>query len=68
MEPTDPIPFPHVLEQALPTLQWAVEWIYKSDTAFAQWTREHQIPLIEGADLFQAQAEGQSRRFTEGCG
>lgn len=68
MEPIDPIPFPHILAQALPTLRWAVEWIYKSDTAFAQWAREHQIPLIEGADLFQAQAEGQSRRFIEGCG
>ncbi len=68
MEAADPIPFPHILEQALPTLRWAVEWIYKSDTAFAQWAREQRIGLVEGADLFQAQAEGQSRRFIEGCG
>lgn len=68
MEAADPMPFPHILEETLPTLRWAVEWIYKSDTAFAQWAREHQIPLVEGADLFQAQAEGQSRRFIEGCG
>ena len=68
MNPTDPLPFPDLLRVALPTLRWAVEWIYKSDTAFAQWARDNQLPLVEGDALFHAQADGQSRRFIEGCG
>jgi len=45
-----------------------VEWIYKEDTAFALWAREAGLQLVAGADLFEAQAEAQSRRFVEGCG
>ena len=68
MEAMDPAPFPELLEAALPSLRWAAEWIYKSDTAFAQWAREQRLTLIEGAELFEAQAQGQSRRYMEGCG
>jgi 3-dehydroquinate dehydratase/shikimate dehydrogenase len=68
MDAADPAPFPELLEAALPSLRWAAEWIYKSDTAFAQWARIQELPLIEGAELFEAQAEAQARRFIEGCG
>jgi len=68
MEESDPPPFPELLEAALPSLRWAAEWIYKADTAFAGWARDHGLPLIEGAELFEAQAEAQSHRFIEGCG
>ncbi len=68
MEESDPPPFPELLEAARPSLRWAAEWIYKSDTAFAQWIRAQGLALIEGAELFEAQAEAQSRRFIEGCG
>lgn len=64
----DPRPFPDLLEAARPTLRWAVEWVYKEDTAFAAWARESGLALIEGGDLFQRQAEAQSRRFIQGCG
>ncbi|MFN8012275.1 MAG: type I 3-dehydroquinate dehydratase [Holophagaceae bacterium] len=59
----DPCPFPELLEAARPTLAWAVEWIYKERTAFAAWARGAGLRLVEGAALFEAQAEGQSRRF-----
>ena len=64
----DPAPFPDLLAAARPTARWAVEWIYKEDTAFALWAREAGLQLVAGADLFEAQAEAQSRRFVEGCG
>lgn len=64
----DPIPFPALLEAARPSARWAVEWIYKEDTAFALWAREAGLLLVEGATLFERQAEAQSRRFIEGCG
>ena len=64
----DPAPFPDLLEAVLPSARWAVEWIYKEDTAFALWAREAGLQLVAGADLFEAQAEAQSRRFIEGCG
>jgi len=64
----DPIPFPALLEAARPSARWAVEWIYKEDTAFALWAREAGLYLVEGASLFERQAEAQSRRFIEGCG
>jgi 3-dehydroquinate dehydratase/shikimate dehydrogenase len=63
MAPGDPMPFPELLEAARPSLAWAVEWIYKEATAFAAWARQEDLPLVEGAALFEAQAEGQSRRF-----
>ncbi|MCC6514680.1 MAG: type I 3-dehydroquinate dehydratase, partial [Geothrix sp.] len=64
----DSAPFPDLLEAALSSARWAVEWIYKEDTAFALWAREAGLSLVPGAALFEAQAEAQSRRFIEGCG
>ena len=64
----DPTPFPELLAAALPSARWAVEWIYKEDTAFALWARGEGLDLVEGATLFEAQAEAQSRRFIQGCG
>jgi shikimate 5-dehydrogenase len=68
MAPEDPAPFPELLEAARPSARWALEWIYKEDTAFALWAREGGLRLVEGGALFEAQAEAQSRRFIEGCG
>ena len=68
MAPEDPAPFPELLAAAQPTGRWAVEWIYKEDTAFALWAREAGLQVVAGAALFEAQAEAQSRRFVEGCG
>ncbi|MBK8793233.1 MAG: type I 3-dehydroquinate dehydratase [Holophaga sp.] len=68
MDDGDPLPFPDQLHAALPSLRWAVEWVYKTDTAFAAWAREHNLQLIEGNTLFETQAEGQSSRFVQGCG
>jgi shikimate 5-dehydrogenase len=64
----DPAPFPELLEAALPSARWALEWIYKEDTAFARWAREAGLHLVEGASLFEAQAEAQNRRFVSACG
>lgn len=64
----DPPPFPELLAAALPSARWALEWIYKEDTAFALWARKAGLALVAGATLFEAQAEAQSRRFIEGCG
>jgi len=64
----DPPPFPDLLEAARASARWAVEWIYKEDTAFALWARDGGLSLVGGATLFEAQAEAQSRRFIEGCG
>lgn len=68
MAPEDPMPFPDLLEAARPSARWAVEWVYKEDTAFALWARGAGLHLVEGATLFEAQAEGQSLRFIEECG
>ncbi|HJW73152.1 MAG TPA: type I 3-dehydroquinate dehydratase [Geothrix sp.] len=68
MDAEDPIPFPELLAAAGDSLRWAVEWIYKEDTAFSRWVQETGLNLVSGAELFRAQAEGQSRRFIEGCG
>ncbi len=68
MEADEPMPFPQLLEAAQPRARWAVEWIYKEDTAFALWARGAGLYLVAGSDLFEAQAEAQSRRFIEGCG
>jgi shikimate 5-dehydrogenase len=64
----DPAPFPDLLDAVRSTARWAVEWIYKEDTAFAAWAREAGLALVSGGTLFEAQAEAQSRRFIEGCG
>ena len=68
MSALEPVPFPDLLEAARPSARWAVEWIYKEDTAFAIWARNAGLRLVEGLALFDAQAEAQSRRFIEGCG
>jgi 3-dehydroquinate dehydratase type I len=68
LDPADPCPLPEALEAARPSLRWALEWIYKEDTAFAAWARELGLVLVDGSRLFEGQAVGQSRRFIEGCG
>lgn len=68
MKAGDPAPFPELLEASRASARWAVEWIYKEDTAFALWSREAGLRVVAGAALFEAQAEAQSRRFVEGCG
>jgi 3-dehydroquinate dehydratase type I len=68
MAADDLAPFPELLKAAGSSASWAVEWIYKEDTAFALWAREAGLRLVGGAALFAAQAEAQSRRFIEGCG
>lgn len=68
MAPEDPLPFPEALEAAKPTLRWAVEWIYKEETAFVRWSRAENLTLLEGAALFEGQAAAQSKAFIEGCG
>jgi 3-dehydroquinate dehydratase/shikimate dehydrogenase len=68
MAPGDPLPFPGLLQAVLPSARWAIEWIYKEDTAFVAWAHNAGLELVSGAALFDAQAEAQSRRFLEGCG
>jgi shikimate 5-dehydrogenase len=68
MAAEDPAPFPWLLDAAQPSARWAVEWIYKEDTAFTLWAQQAGLHLVAGAALFEAQAEAQSRRFIEGCG
>ncbi len=68
MDPADPAPFPELLAAAGATASWAVEWIYKEDTAFARWAREAGLRLVEGAALFEAQARLQSELFVRECG
>ena len=67
MAKDDPAPFPEALAAAA-SASWAVEWIYKEDTAFAQWARTAGLALVAGASLFQAQAALQSARFIGECG
>jgi 3-dehydroquinate dehydratase type I len=61
MASDDPRPFPELLAAARPSLRWAVEWVYKERTAFADWAAD--LDLVDGASLFGAQAEAQSRIF-----
>ncbi|MBI3130577.1 MAG: type I 3-dehydroquinate dehydratase [Acidobacteria bacterium] len=68
MDPGDPVPYPELLSAALPSLKWAVEWVYKEKTAFARWVKAHNLSLVDGEALFELQAEAQSRRFIAGCG
>jgi 3-dehydroquinate dehydratase type I len=68
MSAEDPAPFPELLEAARPSARWAVEWIYKEDTAFSLWAQAAGLRQVAGVTLFEAQAEAQSRRFIQGCG
>ncbi len=68
MAPGDSAPFPDLLEAARPHATWAVEWIYKEDTAFAAWAREAGLGVVDGAALFEGQARAQSDLFVRGCG
>jgi shikimate 5-dehydrogenase len=68
MEPGDPAPFPELLAAAEPSARWAVEWIYKEDTAFAGWARDGGRRLVPGGVLFEAQAAAQSAAFIRECG
>lgn len=68
MNPGDGLPFKGLLEAALPSLSWAIEWIYKEDTEFSRWAAEHGLDVLPGQALFERQAEAQSSRFIEGCG
>lgn len=68
MDAGDPLPFPELLEAAGVSARWAVEWIYKEDTAFAGWARDGGRHLVAGAQLFEAQAAGQSAAFVRECG
>lgn len=61
MNPEDPRPFPDLLDAARPSLRWAVEWVYKERTAFARWAEG--LDWVDGASLFEAQAEHQSAIF-----
>ena len=61
MDSADGRPFPEALDAARPTLQWAVEWVYKERTAFEAWAAG--LDLVNGAALFKGQAEAQSRIF-----
>lgn len=63
MKASDPMPFPETLAAAKPSLHWAVEWIYKEQTAFSRWARDSGLDLVEGATLFESQALAQSERF-----
>ena len=68
MEAADPPPFPELLALARPTARWAVEWIYKEDTAFAAWAQDCGCSLVRGGALFEAQAALQSAAFIRECG
>jgi shikimate 5-dehydrogenase len=68
MVPAAPLPFPEGLEAAKDSVQWAVEWIYKEDTAFSAWAREVGCQLVGGAELFAGQAALQSASFIRECG
>lgn len=61
MKVGDGLPFPEQLDAARSSLQWAVEWVYKERTAFADWAAG--LDLVNGATLFEAQAEQQSTIF-----
>jgi len=68
MAAADGPPFPDLLAAAGRTARWAVEWIYKEDTAFAAWARALGLRLVPGAMLFEAQARAQSDLFIRNCG
>jgi shikimate 5-dehydrogenase len=68
MDADDPLPFPEALEAALPTLKWAAEWVSRDGTAFGAWAETAGLKLVTGRELFERQAEAQSRIFVAECG
>jgi len=68
MHMEDPVPFPDILKAALPTLRWAIEWINRDDTAFNAWAGAAGLQQVRGGELFEKQAEMQSRIFIRECG
>lgn len=68
MNPGDGLPFEALLVAARPSLAWAVEWIYKEESAFGSWAIGQGLQLIPGEALFERQALAQSALFIEGCG
>jgi shikimate 5-dehydrogenase len=64
----DPLPFPEALEAALPTLKWAMEWVSRDGTTFSAWAEAAGLKLVTGRELFERQAEAQSRIFVAECG
>ena len=68
MESRDPLPFPNVLEAALPTLRWAIEWVNNDITPFNAWAHTSGLIQVRGEDLFEKQANLQSQIFIRECG
>jgi shikimate 5-dehydrogenase len=64
----DALPFPDILEAALPTLRWAAEWVNRDDTAFNSWAKMVGLRRVDGAELFEKQAGLQSGIFIRECG
>jgi shikimate 5-dehydrogenase len=64
----DPLPFPEILEAALPTLKWAAEWVGRDGTAFCEWAAAAGLALVTGRELFERQAAAQSEIFVRECG
>jgi 3-dehydroquinate dehydratase/shikimate dehydrogenase len=62
------LPFPDVLDAALPTLRWAAEWVNAESTAFAAWAEANGLRLVLGHELFEKQALAQSNIFIRECG
>ncbi|MBI4912224.1 MAG: type I 3-dehydroquinate dehydratase [Acidobacteria bacterium] len=67
MQPGDGLPFPEALEEVGDRAQWGVEWIYGAETSFTRWCRSRGLRMVEGRDLFEAQAETQSQKMIHYC-
>jgi 3-dehydroquinate dehydratase/shikimate dehydrogenase len=68
MDIEDPLPFPDILEAAIPTLRWAIEWVNRDDTEFISWAKSANLRHVQGLELFEKQAGLQSRIFISECG
>jgi hypothetical protein len=64
----DPLPFPDILEAALPTLRWAIEWVNRDGTAFNSWAETANLRRVDGSELFEKQAGLQNGIFIRECG
>ena len=67
MNHNDPIPFPDVMTNIKHSLRWGIEWIYKENTAFANWIKGNGYHLVFGKNLFDMQAYQQSIIFMHEC-